>query len=99
MAEGRRAVLHLEPLANEENLAAPGEVGMSQAVIGLERQRTFQQRHRDPRLGRHGSIGMGQSPEQEIISIEILGPLALDALDLGLTKAGLYGADRAQRDL
>jgi hypothetical protein len=42
---------------------------------------------------------MREGLEQQIVGVEVLGPLALDALDLGLAQARLYGGEHAHGEL
>ena len=71
---------------------------MGEAVIGLEREGAFEQRHGDARLFRHRGVGMGQRPQHKVVGTKIVGPLTLDALNLGVPEARLDGTDRAKRD-
>jgi len=48
---------------------------------------------------RHESIDIRQGTKQEIISIEVVGALALDPLDLGAAQVGLYRGHDADGDL
>jgi len=98
VAYGRSGNLRVVSAAREQDLVAKREVAMGEAIIGLEREGAFEQRHCDPRLFRHRRVGVGQRAQHQVVGIEIFRPLALDALDLGVPEARLDGTDRAKRD-
>ena len=72
---------------------------MSGRIIGLQRQRLFEQRQGLGRLFRRREIDMRKGAQNKIIGVETVGPFALDALDLGIAQAWLDGADDTQGDL
>jgi len=72
---------------------------LGKAVIGFKGERALKQRHRLLSLFRHHGIDVRQRAQHEVVGIETVRPLTLDALDLGLPEARLDRADRAQRDL
>ena len=72
---------------------------VGQRVVGIKGERAFQQRQRSRRGVRHRRDRRRGRAQHEIVGVEVVRPLALDALDLGLAQARLDRADDAQRDL
>lgn len=48
---------------------------------------------------RHEGVDVGQRAQKKIVGVETVGPLALDALDLGPAQIGLYCRHHADGDL
>ena len=71
---------------------------MGEAIIGLEGEGAFEQRHCDARLFRHRRIGVGQRAQHQVVGTKIVGPLTLDALNLGVPEARLDCTDRTEGD-
>src|SRR6516162_8726784 len=87
------------PSPHEQDFVAHGSMAMRERVIWLEGERTLQQWQRPRRAVRHRSLDERRRTKHEVISVQMLGPLASDALDLGLPQARLDSADHACRDL
>src|SRR4026209_333067 len=98
MQYGRVAVSLLESGSEEQELVAPGQQAVAASIVGLQRQRLFQQRHRFGCLLWHGNVRTWKSAQNEVVSVETAGSFALDALDLRMAQTRLDSAYHAQGD-
>jgi hypothetical protein len=98
VANGGDAVGFLEAGSDEQELVAPGEQAMGASVVGLQRQRPLEQRHRLGCLLRRGNVDMRKGTQNEVVGIEIVRPFALNARYLRVTQTRLDGTHHAQRD-
>src|SRR5215471_4626533 len=67
-------------------------------IIGLQRERLFEQRHRLAGLLWHRNRDVRKSPQQKIVSIEIVRPLAFNSCNFSIAQTWLYCSYDAQRD-
>src|SRR4029079_4260473 len=93
MADRGRPVFFTQAGAQEEAMMAHRGKGMRQRIVGFKRERALEQ---DERLGyprRHAGIDIRLRLQDQVIGVEVIGPLSLDALRFRLAQAGLDGTD------
>src|SRR6266540_4480590 len=85
--------------ATKFNMVAPRQGGVSKGIVRVELECLFQQGNSRRRSLRHQFVDKRQCPQDQIIGIEALWPLAFDAFHLERPQSGLDRADNAQGDL
>src|ERR1051326_3414322 len=99
VADRAEAVLLVCAAAHEKDFVAPGGKAVRERVIRLQLERALEQRQRLRGPVRNRRIDQRNGTEDEIVGVEIVRALTLDALDLRLAQARLDGGDYAHREL
>src|SRR5262249_10495767 len=79
-------------------MVAHGQMTMRPRVVRLELERPFKKRQGLSHTFRHGHV-CRNSAQQQIVGVEVLRPLALDAINFGGAQARFYSPDDRERDL
>src|ERR1700736_6238135 len=98
MQYGRAAISLLESGSEELELVASGEQAVGACIVGFQCQRLFQQRDCLGCRLWHRNIRTWKSAQKEVVSVEIAGSFALDALNLRIAQTWLDCTHHAQRD-
>src|SRR5260370_37189722 len=93
MADRGRPVFFTQSGAQEEAMMAHRGKRLRQRVSGIERECASQKWQRLGHALWHPGIDVGLRPQDKIIGVEVIRPLAADALDFGPTQARLDRAD------
>ena len=83
----------------EQYVVTPSGKAMSERVIRLKCQCTFDERYGLARPFGHRRVSMGECLQHQVVSIEAVGPLSFGTLDLSLAHARLDRSHNAQGDL